>query len=237
VLSPESVAEMQRVQASFCAVPGAGYGLGLEMGRRGGRRWIGHTGRAPGFTAHWWLLPEERVGVILLCNRGDNQFLDALCGKILDALLGPDQSKAHQPTPVEPDRAWWPHYMGTYAGPEGDVVSIQLAHGRLFLDWKRRRTVSAPLEALGGHRYFAAREDGSAAAYVGFVPDAEGRVDYALVNAGWCRRTHSDQQPRGRVGCARGWNRNTYTKSEVQGKLSAELSFRWPPGLGWVSSG
>ncbi len=69
VLSASTVAEMRTP-----AVPpeengwDAGFGLGIQLVRREGRRLAGHTGSMPGFLAALWTDPEEDVAAIVLAN-------------------------------------------------------------------------------------------------------------------------------------------------------------------------
>jgi CubicO group peptidase (beta-lactamase class C family) len=48
-----------------------GYGMGWEVGRYGGRRFVGHGGSTVGFRSDLEYFPEEKLTVILLCNRTD----------------------------------------------------------------------------------------------------------------------------------------------------------------------
>ncbi|WP_406861984.1 serine hydrolase domain-containing protein [Streptomyces sp. HUAS MG47] len=69
VLSAASVAEMRTP-----AVPPAagdwegGYGLGLQLLRRDGRTYVGHTGSLPGFVACLWVSVEDGVAAVALAN-------------------------------------------------------------------------------------------------------------------------------------------------------------------------
>jgi hypothetical protein len=68
---------------------------------------------------------------------------------------------------------------------------------RLLLDWRGRRTGSAPLQAVGEHHYYADLPGGGPGAYVGFVPESKGPTRYLLLNGGWCRRTDGDRRGSG----------------------------------------
>ncbi|GGS65774.1 serine hydrolase domain-containing protein [Nonomuraea spiralis] len=69
VLSADTLAEM-REPAGVADGDSwtAGYGLGLQLARVGGRRLAGHTGSMPGFLATVWADPAERVGVLFMAN-------------------------------------------------------------------------------------------------------------------------------------------------------------------------
>ena len=67
ILSPRSLAEMQRVQTP--GLPGAGYGLGWRIEENRSRlRQVGHTGGMPGVTTVLSLYPSERTVVVVLTN-------------------------------------------------------------------------------------------------------------------------------------------------------------------------
>ncbi|WP_107657140.1 serine hydrolase domain-containing protein [Nocardia suismassiliense] len=64
----------------------AGYGLGLQLQRRDGRRLAGHTGAMPGFIAEVWADPKDRTGVLFLSNTTYGGIRGKLGGGMLDIL-------------------------------------------------------------------------------------------------------------------------------------------------------
>jgi CubicO group peptidase (beta-lactamase class C family) len=71
VLAPETAEEMRIVQA--IAEPERwlrGWGLGLELNRRGDRVWAGHGGAMPGHLASLVFRAQERVGAAVAANTG-----------------------------------------------------------------------------------------------------------------------------------------------------------------------
>lgn len=69
VLSAESVREMRTASVPPDPDdPAAGYGLGMQLTRRNGRRLAGHTGSLPGFVACLWTCVEEGVVAVGLAN-------------------------------------------------------------------------------------------------------------------------------------------------------------------------
>jgi CubicO group peptidase (beta-lactamase class C family) len=73
-------------------VPGThfrGYGLGWSVRDYGGRLIVSHGGAADGMFSNVTLVPEERLGVVVLTN-SDNGLADALPNRIVDAYLGAD---------------------------------------------------------------------------------------------------------------------------------------------------
>jgi CubicO group peptidase (beta-lactamase class C family) len=67
-----------------------GYGLGWFIGIYKGHYFIEHHGVINGFAAHVSLLPKEKIGIILLSNRGKHgmQLLPALAHDLMGHMLG-----------------------------------------------------------------------------------------------------------------------------------------------------
>jgi CubicO group peptidase (beta-lactamase class C family) len=64
------------------------YGLGWELRDYEGREIVSHTGGVDGFVTSVTLLPEEKLGVVVLTNTDANGFYEALKWEIIDAYLG-----------------------------------------------------------------------------------------------------------------------------------------------------
>ncbi len=65
IIQPETLAEMWTAQL---ASDTNGFGLGFLVGHAGGKKTIGHSGAVYGFTSQLSALPDEKLGVIVLCN-------------------------------------------------------------------------------------------------------------------------------------------------------------------------
>ena len=70
LLAPASVALMHEVQIMAEPDWGLGWGLGIELWRRGERIFGGHTGGFPGFISILVYSRRERIGAVLLTNSG-----------------------------------------------------------------------------------------------------------------------------------------------------------------------
>lgn len=68
-------------------VPAQEYGLGMRITKYRGNREVGHFGGGLGYGAVVRLLPQRRVGVIILANQS-NALLNRTAGATIDALLG-----------------------------------------------------------------------------------------------------------------------------------------------------
>lgn len=65
-----------------------GYGLGLFMTDYLGKQVFWHTGGAFGFVSNTCLVPEEKLGIVILTNNDNQSFFEILRHQILDAYLG-----------------------------------------------------------------------------------------------------------------------------------------------------
>lgn len=63
------------------------YGLGWELMDYESREIVSHTGGVNGFVTSITLLPEEKLGVVILTNTDSNAFYEALKWEIIDAYL------------------------------------------------------------------------------------------------------------------------------------------------------
>lgn len=64
------------------------YGLGWELQDYEGRELVQHTGGVNGFVTSVTLVPEEKLGVVVLTNTDQNPFFVSLKWEIIDAYLG-----------------------------------------------------------------------------------------------------------------------------------------------------
>jgi hypothetical protein len=65
VIRPETLAEMWTAQLTSDT---NGFGIGFLVGHAGGKKNIGHSGAVYGFTSSLAAVPEDKLGVIVLCN-------------------------------------------------------------------------------------------------------------------------------------------------------------------------
>lgn len=79
VLHPDTVAEMREPQVVGDADRWeSGYGLGLQLFRRDGRRYAGHTGSMPGFLATALTDPADHTGALVMANTTSGPRIDAV---------------------------------------------------------------------------------------------------------------------------------------------------------------
>lgn len=115
VLAPSSVAEMHDLNVMAEASWTLGWGLGIELWRRGERIFGGHTGGFPGFLSILAYSRRDRVGAVVLTNAGNWPNLSPtgleLAEAALDELapeLEPWRPEAAPPAEIAPLLGrWW----------------------------------------------------------------------------------------------------------------------------------
>jgi CubicO group peptidase (beta-lactamase class C family) len=192
VLLPESVAEMQTIQADMYTATCGGYGLALTVDTYKGVRRVGHEGSISTFGTKLVMVPEAGVAFVFLFNRAPGFWTraQAIADHAVDKLLGlPAGASPLQA--VEPDRALWPRYGGTYLGDWRGLATVQATGDRLTLTWNGE---AIPLFALRPDLYAGENAENEVVS-VGLVPGNSAALDYLQVNSSPCRRFQPDPAP------------------------------------------
>jgi CubicO group peptidase (beta-lactamase class C family) len=140
VLAPSSVDEMHDLQVMAEPDWTLGWGLGIELWRRGDRIFGGHTGGFPGFVSILVYSRSERIGAVLLTNSSRWQKLSATGLDLVETAL---EELAPEREPWAPEEAppdevlpllgrWW---------SEGDETIFSWRAGKL-----EARLATAPAE-------------------------------------------------------------------------------------------
>ena len=140
VLAGSSVSEMHDLQVMAEADWTLGWGLGIELWRRGERIFGGHTGGFPGFLSILLYSRRERIGAVLLANTSRWAKLSATGLDLAEAALEelPPELEPWAPEEPPPDEIlpllgrWW---------SEGDEVIFSWRRGTL-----EARLAAAPPE-------------------------------------------------------------------------------------------
>lgn len=158
------------------------YGLGWFLEEYAGRKIVSHTGGVNGFVTSVTLIPEEKLGIIVLTNTDANNFYEALKWEIMDAYfelpyrnysqvylqghrnnekemmkqlaLKKDTISSNPKTDL-PLSA----FAGTYVHDIYGKMTIALENGKLKASFEHHKGRYADLEALGGSRFFATFND------------------------------------------------------------------------------
>jgi CubicO group peptidase (beta-lactamase class C family) len=158
------------------------YGLGWGLEEYCGRKVVSHTGGVNGFVTSVTLVPEEKLGIIVLTNTDQNAFYEALKWEIMDACLKNEyrnysgvyrtfmsmretkeiaMDKAYKDTIAmkKPTTLSLSAYAGNYFNDlYGDMKVVQEA-GELRMRFSHHPNMYAKLEPLGGDRFHATFSD------------------------------------------------------------------------------
>jgi CubicO group peptidase (beta-lactamase class C family) len=158
------------------------YGLGWFLEEYSGRKIVAHTGGVNGFVTSVTLVPEEKLGIIILTNTDANSFYEACKQEILDAYLGlpyrnyssvykgfvnnndkeqADWLKKKQDTIAMHTATALPvaSFAGNYMHDIYGSMKIAMENGKLVARFQHHPGRLAVLEALGGKRFLATFND------------------------------------------------------------------------------
>lgn len=158
------------------------YGLGWFLEEYCGKKIVSHTGGVNGFVTSVTLLPEEKLGIIVLTNTDQNNFFEALKWEIADAYLGKpyrnyskvymnfynQQQKADEASTKKMKdsvamqlKTTLPltAYCGSYFNEVYGNMSVVQEAGELKMKFSHHPNMYAKLEALGGSRFYATFSD------------------------------------------------------------------------------
>ncbi len=154
------------------------YGLGWFIEEYAGRKFVGHTGGVNGFVTSVAMIPEERLGIIVLTNTDANNFYEALRYEIQDAYLGLPYRNysqvylANSKENHQEEAAWLKakrdtidtkpatslplaSFAGEYTHNVYGKLSLGLEGGKLIARFEHHKGRYATLEPLGGSRFLA----------------------------------------------------------------------------------
>jgi CubicO group peptidase (beta-lactamase class C family) len=158
------------------------YGLGWFLEEYDGKKIVSHTGGVNGFVTSVTLVPEEKLGIVVLTNTDQNAFYEGLKWEILDAFLKlpyrnyskvllqrfnrqrqagikedqqfKDSVNLHLPAAL-PLTA----YTGQYASDVYGDMQVVLEKSELHMVFSHHPDMYAKLESLGGNRFYATFSD------------------------------------------------------------------------------
>ena len=193
LLSAALVAAMQTIEGDLYSMSKSGYGLPFLIHSYRGIQRVSHNGDVPSFGSLFYMAPDEGLAVIMLVNRIDDFWPAAIkiVNQIYTQLLDLP-SVREEPQVIEPDRALWSMYVGIYESPialpgleVAARVEVKVVGDELTLD---AGGVNLPLQAMRDDFYFALPPDSKRATPVGFIPEAEGPVQFLMLNSQPYRR-------------------------------------------------
>jgi len=201
VITPIGIAEPSVPQLLPAKPNFAGYGEGWSLSDYRGHKLVWHTGGWPGMVSRLTLLPEQKLGVIVLTNQEVGAAFNALTLQVLDAYLGApatDWTAAYTAAvakaDTKADEDWGKHqaardatskpslplagYAGSYRDPwYGEVAIVQ--HGKqLELRFSKTAQLVGTLEHWQHDTFIVRWRDRSlnADAFVNFALTPDGKV-------------------------------------------------------------
>ncbi|HEY1199324.1 MAG TPA: serine hydrolase, partial [Niastella sp.] len=158
------------------------YGLGWFLEEYSGREIVSHTGGVNGFVTSVTLLPEEKLGIIVLTNTDDNNFYESLKYEIMDSYLGlpyRNYSQVHLTAHKrnQQKEAEWlqkmkytislnrpttlplASYAGTYEHDVYGKMTIAVENKKLIARFEHHHGRYVTLEPLGGNNFLATFSD------------------------------------------------------------------------------
>jgi hypothetical protein len=135
VLAPSSVAELHDLNVMAEANWTLGWGLGIELWRRGERIFGGHTGGFPGFLSILAYSRRDRVGAVVLTNAGNWPKLSPTGLELAEAALEelaaelePWRPEAAPPAEIAPLLGrWWSEGEETIFSWRGGKLEARLS--------------------------------------------------------------------------------------------------------------
>ncbi|MEO7982467.1 MAG: serine hydrolase [Bacteroidota bacterium] len=158
------------------------YGLGWFLEEYAGRKIVSHTGGVNGFVTSVCLVPEEKLGIVVLTNTDANSFFEALRNEIEDAYLGlpyrnysnvyrsyqwaDEEEKAKQYKVIRDSIAMNPatalpltSYAGDYVHNVYGKMNIKIENNKLIMRFEHHKGRYGTLEPLGANRFFCTYND------------------------------------------------------------------------------
>jgi len=190
------VPELKDMRPNF-----AGYGEGWSLSDYRGQRLVWHTGGWPGMVSRVTLVPELKLGVVVLTNQESGAAFNAVTYRVLDAYMGRDKkdwvaayAAAVKKSEGSSDDSWKKHqaardknskpslslasYAGSFRDPwYGDIVVSQQG-GKLRLKFSRTAQLVGTMEPWQHDTFIVRWDDRSlnADAFVSYALDPDGKI-------------------------------------------------------------
>jgi CubicO group peptidase (beta-lactamase class C family) len=189
----------------------AGYGEGWFVSDYRGRKLVWHTGGWPGMVSRVTLVPELKLGVVVLTNQEIGAAFNALTYQILDAWIKPSATAATDwieayrtavaKTQSGADASWQRHlaarhaqsapslplakYAGTYRDAWYGDIAIALQDGKLVMRFARTAQLVGDMQPWQHDTFFVRWRDRSlnADAFVSFALTPDGDIREARMQA------------------------------------------------------
>ena len=208
VITPIAVRKSKIPELAAVAPNFIGYGEGWVLSDYRGRKTVGHTGGWPGMVSRVTLVPDLKLGVIVLTNQESGAAFHAATLRVLDAYLdGPETDwiaaykQALDSGSEAANTDWQKHLaarnpkakptlsMDRYAGIYRDSwygdVSISYQDKKLVIAFNRTEQLVGDLQHWQGNSFLVRWHDRSlnADAFANFYLDADGQIEELRLQA------------------------------------------------------
>jgi CubicO group peptidase (beta-lactamase class C family) len=180
---PSAVVRQMLAPRASRPTVGGEYGFGLELDDYHGVKRFGHGGAMTGYTAQIAIVPDRKLGVVVLAN-GDAAPVWRIVDGVLDIVLDGNLPTAASPvtqttsTPTSTPVGELNDYVGTYANPRRFTVEVTRQGDQLVL---RRFGRDFPMRLVTADRFVVDRPGGGEEAIAfGLRPD--GLAEYLVMN-------------------------------------------------------
>lgn len=201
MLTPMKIGEPPVPELAAAKPNFAGYGEGWFLSDYRGHRLVWHTGGWPGMVSRLTLVPELKLGVVVLTNQESGAAFNAVTYRVLDAYLGNDKTDwvaayaaAVKKAEAKADDSWTKHeaardknskpslpaakYAGTYRDPWYGDIAVTQEGGKLRMRFGKTPQLVGTMTPWQHDTFIVRWDDRSlnADAFVTFSLDADGAI-------------------------------------------------------------
>ncbi len=201
MLTPMKIGEPPVPELAATKPNFAGYGEGWFLSDYRGHRLVWHTGGWPGMVSRLTLVPELKLGVVVLTNQESGAAFNAVTYRVLDAYLGNDKTDwvaayaaAVKKSEANADDSWKKHeaardknsrpslpldkYAGTYRDPWYGDIAVTQEGGKLRMRFGKTPQLVGTMTPWQHDTFLVRWDDRSlnADAFVTFSLDADGGI-------------------------------------------------------------
>ena len=208
VITPMNIPEPSVPQLSAAKPNFLGYGEGWQLSDYRGRKLVWHTGGWPGMVSRLTLVPQHKLGVVVLTSAEVGAAFNAVTMRALDAFLDAPRTDwvaaygaAVAKAEAKADESWQSHvkardaksrpslplarYAGTYRDAWYGDVTIAQEGGKLVMRFNRTKSLVGTLSHWQHDTFIVRWQERwlNADAFVTFTLDVDGNVAEARIKA------------------------------------------------------
>lgn len=162
--------------------PGMDYGLGWFLGEHDGKTVVQYGGNIDGYAAMVAMIPEEKLGFVLLTNTSFTPLQSASMEIVWDAMLGdlPAPGATATTAPSEDLDRYTGSYLANFGPFSNEKFRVTASSGKLFVDVPGQMNFELKPPGDDGRRAFAMTDQIA----VSFVAEGDGKADVLRLHQG-----------------------------------------------------